>query len=45
MLAAADVLCSFESWQLLRFDQSLSRPKAAAALVESLSALFDASDR
>jgi AcrR family transcriptional regulator len=40
-LAAADVLCSFESYRLLRDDQSLSRPRAAAALTAALTALFD----
>lgn len=39
-LAAADVITSFESWRLLRDDQRLTRPKAAAAVVEALTALF-----
>lgn len=40
LLAAADVLLSYESYALLRHDQGLSRPKAAAAMVEGLTALF-----
>ena len=40
LLAAVDVLCSFESWQLLRDDQKLSREDAAAALTESVTALL-----
>lgn len=40
VVAALDVLCSFESYELLRFDQGLSRPKAMAALVAALSALL-----
>lgn len=40
VLAAADVLCSYEAHQLLRHDQALSRPKAAAALATALTALL-----
>jgi AcrR family transcriptional regulator len=40
-LPAIDVLCSFESYELLRFDQNLSRAKAAAALTAALRALLD----
>jgi AcrR family transcriptional regulator len=36
VLAAADVLCSFESWELLRQHQRLSRTRAEAVLVDSL---------
>lgn len=39
-LAAIDVLCSYESYQLLRHDQSLSRPRIAAALTAALTALL-----
>jgi AcrR family transcriptional regulator len=39
-LAAIDALCSFETYELLRFDQGLSRPKTAAALVDALDALL-----
>ncbi|HET9692072.1 MAG TPA: TetR/AcrR family transcriptional regulator [Acidimicrobiales bacterium] len=39
-LATVDVLCSFESWELLCHDQGLSRPKARAALVAALHALL-----
>jgi AcrR family transcriptional regulator len=35
-LAAAEVLCSFESSELLRVDQGLSRARATAALVQAL---------
>ncbi len=35
-VAAAEVLCSFESSELLRVDQGLSRARAAAALVQAL---------
>jgi AcrR family transcriptional regulator len=41
LLPALDVLCSFESYELLRVDQRLSRPKTEAALVAALSALFE----
>ena len=40
MLPALDALCSFETWELLRHDQGLSKPKAAAALTTSLRALI-----
>jgi AcrR family transcriptional regulator len=40
VLAAADVLCSFESYHLLREDQRLSRSKAAAVLVDAIGALL-----
>lgn len=39
-LAAADVLCSFESYRLLRDDQSLSRARAVATLTVALVALI-----
>ncbi len=39
-LAAVDVLCSFESYQLLRYDQSLNRAKSVAVLVDSLTTLL-----
>jgi len=39
-LAAADVATSFESWRLLRDDQRLTRPKAAAAMTDVLTLLF-----
>lgn len=39
-LAAVDALLSFESHQLLRHSQGLSRPKTAAALTEALGALL-----
>ena len=41
-MAAADVLCSFESYQLLRDAQGLSAARAAAALRSALTALFSA---
>jgi AcrR family transcriptional regulator len=41
LLPALDVLCSFESYELLRVDQRLSRPKTEAALVAALTALFE----
>ena len=40
VLSALDVLCSFESVELLRRDQKLSRAKTAAALEEALSRLL-----
>ena len=40
VLSAADVLCTFESHQLLRGDQGLSVAKARASLVEALTALL-----
>jgi AcrR family transcriptional regulator len=39
-LAVADVLCSFESVELLRRDQRLGRHRAAAALTNALTALL-----
>jgi AcrR family transcriptional regulator len=39
-LAVVDALLSFESHQLLRHAQRLSRPKAAAALTDALGALL-----
>jgi AcrR family transcriptional regulator len=41
VLAAADVLCSFESWDLLRSDQGLAEGDATATLSAALAALFD----
>jgi TetR/AcrR family transcriptional regulator, regulator of autoinduction and epiphytic fitness len=38
---AIDALCSFESYELLRFDQNLSRAKTAAALTAALRVLLD----
>jgi AcrR family transcriptional regulator len=43
-LAAADVLCSYESYRLLRHDQSLSRPGTIDVLVDSLTLLFTVED-
>lgn len=40
LLPALDVLCSFETYELLHGDQRLSRPKAAAALTSALTALL-----
>ena len=40
VLAAVDVLCSFESFQLLVADQGLSTTQARSALVGALSALL-----
>jgi AcrR family transcriptional regulator len=42
-LAAADALCSFESYELMRYDHGLSRPQATAAIAEGLFALLDPS--
>lgn len=42
MFPALDVLCSFESYELLRFSQGLSRARASAALIASLTALLEA---
>jgi AcrR family transcriptional regulator len=39
-LPAIDVLCSFESYELLRFDQKLSRAKTVSALTAALTALL-----
>jgi TetR/AcrR family transcriptional regulator, regulator of autoinduction and epiphytic fitness len=43
-LAAIDVLCSYESYHLMRDDQGLSRPKAAVAIVVSLRRLLTESE-
>ncbi len=43
-LPAVDVLCSFETYELLRHGHGLSRPKTIAALTEALLALLDATD-
>jgi hypothetical protein len=40
MLAVADVLCSFEAYQLLRHDQHLSRARAGAAIADGLAHVF-----
>ena len=40
LLPALDVLCSFESYDLLRTAQGLSRPKTVAALTAALGALL-----
>lgn len=40
LLAAMDVLCSYESYHLLRHDQSLSRARTAAALTTALTAML-----
>ena len=39
-LAAVDVLCSFEAYNLLRDDQGLSRTRAVGVLAASLTTLF-----
>lgn len=39
-LATLDTVTSFEAWRLLRDDQHLTRPKAAAAMSESVVALL-----
>lgn len=41
LLPAIDALCSFESYELLRVHQSLSRPKTVAALTAALTQLLD----
>lgn len=41
LLSAVDALCSFETYELLRTDQKLSRAKTAAALADALTALLD----
>jgi len=41
LLPAIDVLCSFESYDLLRVHQGLSRSKTVAALVAALTQLLD----
>jgi len=40
-LPAIDALCSFETYELLRSDQGLSRAKTVAALTDALIALLD----
>ena len=42
LLPAVDALCSFETYELLRVDQRLSRAKTAAALARALRTLLDA---
>ncbi len=39
-LAAADIATSFEAWRLLRDDQRLTRPKAAAAMADAVTVLL-----
>ena len=41
LLPAIDALCSFETYELLRFDQGLSRSKTVSALVGALTTLLD----
>jgi AcrR family transcriptional regulator len=41
VLAAVDVLCSFESYELLRYDQRMSRPRAVATITQALRVLLD----
>ena len=41
LVSAVDVLCAFETYELLRTDQGLSRAKTAASLVDALTALLD----
>ena len=41
LLPAVDALCSFETYELLRVHQGLSRPKTIAALVAALTRLLD----
>jgi AcrR family transcriptional regulator len=45
VVAAADVITSFESYQLLLDDQGFARDEAKAVMVESLVALFGAGPR
>lgn len=40
LLAAVDALCSFETYELMRADQGLSRAKTIAALAAALEALL-----
>jgi AcrR family transcriptional regulator len=44
VLAAADALCSFESYQLLRHDQGCSPARVRAVLATALTALFGRPD-
>ncbi len=39
-LPALDVLCSFESYELLRKDQDMSRPATETTLIEAMAALL-----
>ena len=41
LLPALDALCSFETYELMRGDQGLSRAKTVAALTGALTALLD----
>jgi AcrR family transcriptional regulator len=41
LLPAIDALCSFETYELLRVDQKLSRAKVAHALTRALTTLLD----
>ena len=41
LLPAIDALCSFETYELLRAHQALSRPKTIAALTAALTQLLD----
>lgn len=41
LLAAMDVICSFESYELLRGDQGLSRARTGNVMAGALSALLD----
>jgi AcrR family transcriptional regulator len=43
LLPALDALCSFETCELLRFDQGLSRAETVSALVKALTALLEPS--
>jgi len=45
LLPALDALCSFETHELLRFDQGLSRAKTVTALTSALTALLAQTDR
>ena len=40
VLAALDVLCSYESYRLMRFDQSMTKAKVTATLVEAITRLL-----
>ena len=40
VLPGLDVLCSFESWELLRHDQGLSRVRAEGALIDAIGTLL-----
>ena len=41
LLPAVDALCSFETYELMRVDQKMSRPRVAAALSVALTTLLD----